>query len=148
MRRTFLAACAVLIAACGDNVVSASYATLAEARTAGAVERGWIPEGLPASARDMREAHDRDSNRRWGLFSFDSSDAGALKALLSASELPLGGQSCDVPGRLEWWPVLLRGDLDAEQIAATGLKAYTTADRSLIVLVNWSQGRAYYWRAK
>lgn len=136
------------MAACGDlDVVSASYATLAEAKQAGAIERGWIPDGLPAATRDIREAHDADTNRRWGLFSFPPADDGPLKAMLGSSEVSLVGRHCDVPGRLEWWPVLLRGALDAEKIAATGLKAYTTADQSLIVLVNWNQGRAYYWSA-
>ena len=35
-----------------------TYATLAEARAAGAVERGWLPPLLPAGAHDIREAHD------------------------------------------------------------------------------------------
>jgi hypothetical protein len=53
----------------------------------------------------------------------------------------------DVPGRIEWWPVQLRGRLDEERIRATGLRAYHSTDRALVFLVNWSQGRAYYWKS-
>ena len=73
--------------ACRDlDVVTASYATLAEARKAGAIERGWVPAGLPEGAYELREAHDLDSSRRWGLFSFRAADGVALKALLRPEE--------------------------------------------------------------
>ncbi|HEX9092926.1 MAG TPA: hypothetical protein VF902_03000, partial [Coriobacteriia bacterium] len=56
------------------DVVTGTYATLAEARQAGAIERGWIPAFVPAGAHDLREAHDLDTSRRWGLFNFAESD--------------------------------------------------------------------------
>jgi hypothetical protein len=127
------------------DVVTASYATLAEAERAGAVDRGWMPPGLPPGAYDIREAHDLDSNRRWALFSFPASQSAALRGLLETSEASLSGQICDAPGRIEWWPIVLRGSLDAERITATGLRAYRSADGSLLFAVNWNQGRAYYW---
>lgn len=132
-------------AGCRDvEVVTASYATLAEAAAAGAVERGWVPRGLPPGTREIREAHDLDTSRRWGLFNFPPAEADALKALLDA-ELSLDGQRCDPPRRIEWWPVLLRGVLDGEQIRATGIRAYRAREGGLIVAVNWKQGRGYYW---
>lgn len=132
----------------GLDVVTASYNTLAEARQAGAIDRGWMPEGLPPSATDLREAHDLDTNARWGLFSFPVAESSHLKALLESAEMPLAGHRCSPPRRIEWWPILLRGDLDAERIAAAGLKAHRTRDSSLIVAVNWNQGRAYYWSVR
>ena len=131
---------------CRDiDVVTASYATLDEAAEAGAVDRGWVPKGLPPGTRDIREGHDLDSNRRWALFSFPTTEAPALQRLLEPTEMSLDGQVCDAPGRIEWWPVLLRGRLDAERIRAAGLRAYRSADGSLLFAVNWNQGRAYYW---
>jgi hypothetical protein len=127
------------------GVVSASYSTLQEARQAGAIARGWVPEGLPPGTRDIREAHDIDSNRRWGLFSFPVEEADYIRRMLRQEEFPLSGVGCDIPGRLEWWPVLLRGTLNAESIEATGLRSYRAAAVDLIVVVNWNQGRAYYW---
>lgn len=134
------------LSGCRDlDVVTASYASLAEARAAGEVQKGWIPEGLPPGTYEMRSAHNLDTNARWGLFSFPAAEAPQLKTLLEPSEFPLQGQHCDPPRRIEWWPILLRGRLDAERIAATGLKAHRSADGALLFAVNWNQGRAYYW---
>jgi hypothetical protein len=133
-------------AACRDlDVSTASYGTLSEARQAGEIQRGWIPEGLPPGTFELRAAHDVDTNARWGLFSFPPAESSHLKALLDPVEFPLQGQLCNPPRRIEWWPILLRESLDAERIAATGLKAYRSTDRALVFVVNWNQGRAYYW---
>jgi hypothetical protein len=145
-----LSAAAVVIAAClaancrNIDVVTESYASVGEARQAGALDRGWIPKGIPESAVDLRVAHDLDANRRWGLFSFQAAEADRLRAMVDA-EQSLRGVVCDIPGRVEWWPVMLRGAIDPEQVKATGLTAYRTRQDNLIVVVNWNQGRAYYW---
>ncbi len=55
------------------------------------------------------------------------------------------GLRCDIPGRIEWWPVILRQELDAERVAATGARSYRSRDGKMIFIVNWTQGRAYYW---
>lgn len=142
-----VAATALLATAgCRDlEVVTASYATLKEAEEEGALERGWIPRGLPPGAHDIREAHDLDTNRHWGLFSFPVKESDALKRLLEPTELSLEGHVCDAPRRIEWWPVLLRDRLDPERVRATGLRTYRSADGTLLFAVNWNQGRAYYW---
>ena len=129
----------------GINSQTNSFATLAEARQAGAVAKGWIPEGLPPGSHDLREAHVPGTADRWGIVNFPDTEAGALRALLQADEIPLAGQRCEIPARIEWWPVALRGQLDAERLAATGLRAYRTKDGALIFAVNWKQGRGYYW---
>jgi hypothetical protein len=133
-------------AACSDlDVVTESYATLEEATKARAIERGWIPADLPPGTTDLREAHDLDSNRQWGLFMFPQGEADALRRLLQPDEVPLTGRTIDIPGRIEWWPVLLRGALDDEQIKSTGLRAYRSVRGDRLFLVNWQLGRAYYW---
>ena len=46
---------AVLIAGCGDvNVQTDSFATMAEARQRGAIERGWVPPFLPDAVYELR----------------------------------------------------------------------------------------------
>ena len=140
-----LMAMTLIAAACRDaDVVTATYATIAEAAAEGAVERGWVPRGLPPGTREIREAHDLDSSRRWGLFNFPPAEADALKSLLAA-DLSLDGIRVDTPRRIEWWPVLLRGPLKHEQVQATGAQAYTAKSGDLVFLINWKQGRAYYW---
>ena len=137
---------ALTSAGCRDkDVVTESYATMAEAREAGAANRGDIPPGVPAGAHDIRTASDLHSRRRWGLFDFPPQDAAALRATLEADEIPLAGVECDIPGRIEWWPVLLRGTVNAEQAKAAGLQSYRSRQGNLMVVVNWKQGRAYYW---
>ena len=133
-------------AACHNiDVVTASYATLEEARKAGAIERGWVPDGLPPGATEIRDAHDLDSNRHWGLFLFPQAEGDVLRRLLQSEETTVAGRTIDIPGRVEWWPVLLRGALDEEKIKSTGLRAYRSQRGDRLFLVNWQQGRAYYW---
>ena len=138
----FAAACTT---GCRDlDVVTHSYATLAEAAAAGAIEGGWIPHGLPPGTREIREAHDLESPRRWGLFNFPQKEGDALRLLLG-EEMSLEGVRCDPPRRIDWWPVLLRGRLSGEPIEATGARAYRAREGALIFVVNWNQGRGYYW---
>jgi len=136
---------ASMLAACSDrDVVTESYATLAEAVAAGAVERGWVPRGLPPSAHELREAHDIDSNRRWGLFNFAPDDERHLRRLLAETGQP-SELTCNIPARIEWWPLLLRGSIPRDGLSAAGLDAHRTHD-GLNLVVNWKQGRAYYWK--
>jgi len=137
--------CVVAPGGCRDlDVITESYATLDEAVAAGAEARGWLPKGLPSGTRELRLAHDLDSNRRWGLFNFPPDEGDVLRRLIGP-EISFDGLSPDPPRRIEWWPVLLRQQLDAERIKATGLRGYSAKETDLIFAVNWAQGRAYYW---
>ena len=136
---------AVGASACRDgDILTFSFANMAEVRAAGADARD-IPRRLPEGAHDIRAAHDPDSRRRWGLFSFGPNDAEALRAMLKPEEVSLAGVECDIPGRIEWWPVILRGPVNAEQAKLAGLLAYRSGEGDLLVVVHWKQGRAYYW---
>ncbi len=139
---------AALLQACaGMNSQTYAYATLDEARRAGAIANGWIPEGLPPGSHDIRVAQLPGSPQHWGIINFPRAEEGSLRALLQPGEISLTGEHCDMPGRIEWWPVLLRGALDADRLAATGIRGYRARSGNLLFAVNWSQGRAYYWRA-
>jgi hypothetical protein len=140
---------AVTAAGCRDSdIVTSSYVTMAEAREAGAAARGDIPPGVPEGAHEIRTASDRHSSRRWGLFNFSPQDAVVLRAMLQADETSLAGVECDIPGRIEWWPLLLRGTVNAEHAKAAGLQSYRSRQGRLMFVVNWKQGRAYYWGEK
>jgi hypothetical protein len=139
----YLGAC--LGACSGINSQTNAYATLEEARQAGAIERGWLPDGLPAGTYDIREAHVPNSRERWGIVNFPPSQGDALKALFEPTEIPLTGLRCNPPPRIEWWPVALRGELDGERLSITHLQAYRARAGGLLFAVNWNQGRAYYW---
>ena len=136
----------VVIGACdAERVNTMSFASMREARDAGAVERGWVPPVLPDAVYEMRAAYEPGGTRRWGLFNFRAEDEAALRAILEPEELSLSGMRVEIPGRIEWWPLALRGSLDAEALTITGLKAYRLRGSGLVVAVNWSQRRAYYW---
>jgi hypothetical protein len=144
-----VAVCTLLAAGCTSlNSQTNSFNTLEDARRAGAISSGLLPDGLPPGTRDIRTVHVPGSTKRWGLFNFPPGEGEGLKRILAPEDVPLAGQYLEVPGRIEWWPVALRGALDAERIAITGLRAYRTTDQSLVVAVNWKQGRAYYWSAR
>jgi hypothetical protein len=146
VRGAALAGAVVMLVGCSDvDVVTNAYATLDEARRAGAVQRGWVPDGLPPGTRELREAHNLDTNRRWGLFNFPPAEGDALKALLEPAELPLQGYQIEPPRRIEWWPLLLRGAIDGERLRSTGVRVYRARTGDMVFAVNWPQGRAYYW---
>ena len=133
------------VAACtGVQTTTGVYATLSEARDAGAIDRGLVPGGLPSSTIDLREAH-RGDEQLWGVFAFAPADGGALRALVGA-EITADPPDCDPPGRLEWWPRLLRSPIDLGQVHATGLQIYRSRDGRLTYAVHWRQGRAFYWK--
>ncbi len=135
-----------LFAGCaGLNSQTYAFATLDEARQAGAISSGWIPEGLPASSHDIRVAQLPGTPQHWGIINFARSDEGSLRALLQPGEVSLTGERCEMPGRIEWWPVILRGELDGNRLAATGLHGYRATSGHRLFAVNWDQGRAYYW---
>jgi hypothetical protein len=140
--------CAAILAvmACtGRNVQTSMYATVNEARSAGAMDKGYVPSILPANAYELRAAYAVNGRQRWGLFNFPPEGADELRATLQPEEVSLAGTVMDVPGRIEWWPILLRGNVDAERAKTTGLRAYHARSAPLVFAVNWSQGRAYYW---
>jgi hypothetical protein len=129
--------------ACADTYVGV-YATLDEARQAGAIARGWVPQGLPSSTTDIREGHDVDTNARWGTFTFPISETARVRALMG-EELSTAPY-CHPPGRFEWWPLALREPIDVPRLHAAGVRLYRARDGDLTYAINWPTGRAFYWR--
>lgn len=127
----------------GLSVRIGIYNTVDDARKAGAIASGWIPEGVPPAAGDLREGHLPDG-RHWGVFSFKHADEAAVRALVG-SEITTGILECEPPGRLEWWPRLLLSPVDVERVRSTGFRLFHGVDGRTYA-INWGQGRAYYWR--
>jgi hypothetical protein len=63
-----------------SDIKSSHYANLAAARQSGIIERGWVPELLPAGSTDISETHNLDTNAGTGTFKFPSADLDAFKA--------------------------------------------------------------------
>lgn len=137
---------ALCVGACaGINSQTNSFSTLDEARQAGAVANGWVPAWLPPGSHDIREAHVPGTTSLWGIVNFPQAESDVLRAALLPDEVALSGLRIDTPGRIEWWPIELRGALNGERLAVVGIRAYRARQNDLIVAVNWKQGRAYYW---
>jgi hypothetical protein len=83
----FASLCAggILILASFDESVSSSYATRAEAVADGLFERGWLPDIVPASIRDIEMKNDLDLNISNGDFRFDPGDHDAFVSRLVRS---------------------------------------------------------------
>ena len=126
------------------NSRMAVYATVDEARADGAIQRGIVPEGLPAGASDFRVAY-LGNGTHWGVFAFPPAQADALRALVGP-ENTAGPATCNAPGRFEWWPRLLQDPIDLTAVHATGLRLYVARDGRRAWAINWNQGRAYYWK--
>ena len=143
-----IAAAAFIVLVCGVacsglDVKTATYANMQDAKVA--IDTGIMPPGLPSSSYELRAAYVPDSWQRWGIINFPHPGAEDLRRMLNPEEISLRGVRVDIPPRVEWWPVQLRKTLDDERVKATGVKAYHTQDGKMIVVVNWPQGRAYYW---
>jgi hypothetical protein len=135
----------VALGACSSDLTvrMGIYQTVEEARNAGAVANGWVPDGLPPGTNDLREGHLADG-RHWGAFSFPSNQAAPIRALIE-SEITSGTLSCDPPGRLEFWPRLLMSPVDVDRVRTTGFRMYHAAGGRTFA-INWGQGRGYYWK--
>jgi hypothetical protein len=133
----------IAVAGCSDlRVKMGVYANVDEARKAGAIASGWVPDALPPTTSDLREGHLPDG-RHWGAFSFPAADAAPVRALLG-SEITAGTLACEPPGRLEFWPRVLLTPIEVERVRSTGFRLYQGGGRTYAV--NWGQGRAYYWK--
>lgn len=139
-----LAPMVLTVAACGDLRVKVGvFNSVEDARTGGAIAGGWVPEGIPAGAGDLRAGYLPDG-RHWGVFAFRPSDEAAVRAL-TRDEITAGPLTCDPPGRLEFWPRVIRTPVDVERVRSTGFRLYRGTDARTYA-INWGQGRAYYWK--
>jgi hypothetical protein len=106
-----------------DETISSHAPTRAEA--ADTIARGWLPAVLPASAMDIRETHDLDTNIGEGAFAFHPRDAASLRAALVAT--PAGAK----PRRFE-----------QQALAAAGFRFYRY--ETFEIAVDWERSRARF----
>jgi hypothetical protein len=85
VRQSFIILLATLALSSCD-VVTKRYATLTDARRDQLFERGWLPDILPDSTRDIRISSDLDTNRSQGEFWFDPADFAAFTGHLRAKD--------------------------------------------------------------
>ncbi len=99
---------AALTAGCGETQ-ERHFADRERAAATGEISRGWIPDWLPSSARDIRERHHVDSGATLLSFAFDEKDRDQLvRQCEPAGTLPETPSRALVAG-VSWWPTELRG---------------------------------------
>jgi hypothetical protein len=130
---------------CSDFHESA-YPTAEAARHAGVVERGWLPQVLPARATEIRERHNVDTNEIVGSFAFQATDAEALRGLEQIPQERV--RQIAGPHRVpSWWPEVLRGDLEPPELARADLEILKEKQGEFLFAIDWKTGRCFFWSA-
>src|SRR5207249_3284200 len=110
---------------CNSDLKESAYQSLADARRDGSIDRGWIPDILPESTQNIHELHDVSGGTTWCAFDFAPADWGSFrKNLTRGAVASLNHVS---PPHVAWWPSLLTGELDFDQIRRAGLELYAVA---------------------
>jgi hypothetical protein len=128
-------------------------ATLGDAVKAGEIDRGWIPDYLPASSHSIHLSYSAASPRTWCAFEFSPGDARDFRArLTSVGVLTPRLRHVDGPGAA-WWPDFLTGDLDLAKIQANGFGGYVVEERGVqngtdlvLFVIDWGKGKAFFHR--
>ncbi len=156
IHRAVFALCTFLactLAACHSDRRESFYPSLADAKTHGAIDRGWIPDFLPEGSRSIHELHDISPSTQWCAFEFSDGDAPALHNRLKSDgpSIPLLRHVPD-PGKT-WWPAVLAGSLDAARIHGAGLDLYAivepetaSTNEVLLIAIDWARGRGFFYR--
>ena len=131
------------------------YPSLGEAAKDGAITRGWVPdELLPRSSRSIHEVHNLSPSTEWCAFEFTPADSqNLLSKLRHVAVLPPTLRHVPRPG-VSWWPSVLVGDLDVEQIHKSGFDLYF-AERPVtsvstgrwLFAIDWKRGRGFFYFA-
>ena len=114
------------------------YPDAAAARQAGAVRRGWIPDWLPKSSRNIHEIHDLDTNQEMLAFSFSPADTPDLARL--CKQVQRDGLK-PVPFSVRWWP----NDVPPSPLV-THRHVYHECPGGAYVAVSVQDGELFYWR--
>ena len=129
------------------------YRSLAEANKDGATARGWIPDDiLPSSSRNIHEVHDLSPSKEWCDFEFDKDDSEKLRSRLRRIDVPPPSVRRIQDPKVEWWPTVLSGNLDAQEISKRGLSLYlierpasSVMTETLVFAIDWSRGRGFFY---
>ncbi|HXF14761.1 MAG TPA: hypothetical protein VN517_16515 [Terriglobales bacterium] len=156
--QVWMAVTALLCLACsmigchGDRRES-FYSSLADAKKAGAVDRGWIPDFLPESSRNVHELHTVSSPTTWCAFEFDPTDSAILRKSLKADAETISRvRSVPNPDKF-WWPVVFTGNIESDKVRDAGFDLYAlvepetlSSNEVLLFAINWDKGSGFFYR--
>ena len=144
VKSTFGLAAVILAAACEPMETGRSeYPSAQAAISAGAIERGWVPEFLPSSAREISEKHNLDTNEVWLRFSVDPNE----RSSIDMSCRKISGSDAVLPrkGAGEWWPEALTEQKGRASLQAGAYTLYRCENGGSMAME--SDGHmVFYWR--
>ena len=138
MKRVLALGTAVLAASCNERP-EVAYPNRAAVEAHGAIRRGWIPDWIPKSSRDLHEMHDLDTNKSMLVFQYDPKEqiqfGGACEAI-SPGSVPRA------PFRAGWW----RFEGPPSELAQDRQVLYSCEAGRAYLAIEAKKGEVYYWR--
>jgi hypothetical protein len=134
------AALALALTGCLSDTLDASYRSMADAVSGGAVDKGWIPEWLPQGAINLREVHNLDTNV--SALAFDIPHGVTWLPPEHCSSVDYGAVAPSHFGR-SWWP--------SSKVLATSYRFFQCRPDGPpdfeFVAISTSGTRGLHWRA-
>ena len=144
-----LLAATLLSSCCGREAhdFDFKYRDRAHAEAEGTISRGWIPENLPLSARNVLDTHYPESNEGCFNFDFDVKDQPEFltqMTVIAFEQVPFPG-FC-LMKRPAWWPEsLIRSNNQARRDYSFH-SFREIEDMRIIVAIENGNPRAWCWR--
>lgn len=106
-----------------------------------AIERGWVPPWLPASAHAINEVHNIDTNEVWMKFKLDPAELNAIESCRKDAATSFDNAHGPYSKLCSWWAKPKDKDLDGY---ICRWKFYDHS-REAKMIVSRSNGIALYW---
>ena len=128
-----------------SELVEVNFASIADARQADYVGPDRRIPFLPESARDIREAHNMESNNAWMRFGFAGTDSALLlegRERLTPDQARL--RMREAPSAIRWWNEEMR-TLRADPRFFSEIYVRRVRGASECLFANWTSRIAYVW---
>jgi hypothetical protein len=135
----------VMLAACRENM-HARYANLTELQRAGSGARSWFLASLPASAVDLEEWHNLDTNETVGRFRMSGNELASFRAAVIAQSIGGEMKGARLAMRdVDDWPSCLTGKVTESDLRKCGFEAYRLRDFEIVI--DPKTYTVYFWTA-
>ncbi len=116
------------------------YSTYKEAANQGIIQRGWMPDIIPKSTRDIYEKHNIDTNATIAWFQYEQ---GLNSTLLDKCQ-QLNVTDIKWPKiKAKWWPKDLT---NVSKLASPRFIFYQCSEVDGYFAINTNETEAYFWR--
>jgi hypothetical protein len=144
---TSLCVISLLLFACSERPTE-YYPKHKDAVKAGAVKRGWIHEIVPATATEIHEQHDLDTNDLWIRFTLATSDKDRLvPGLKRLSHDEILRVKARKPSSVDWWfeGLIQQSPANDNALNAEIYVVKCGEDKSGFIAFDRTSQRVYYW---